>query len=338
MLIKPTEIESHWHQRELPVYWLSGEEPLQMLECKNILLRLAKSSGFSEREVFFSDQNFHWQQLYEASSAMSLFAEKKIIDLKLNKLPDKKAQQVLVDFVANSNEDTVLIIESPKLEKRHQSAKWFKTIADKCAIIQVWPLEGQMLVKGLQQRAQMLGLKLDFDAAHWLASRVEGNLLAAKQELEKLALLDELNTKLITVDILSEFVADHAKFSVFKLMEVMLNGQSEELSRIIYSLKKAQTNEMSILAMLTREVRLLAELADLKASGQLNNQSWPRMGIWGTRKNGYLSALNRYPANIWPKMLLRILKLEKSFKGLDSSNFWLDLEWLMLFISGKKVL
>jgi DNA polymerase III subunit delta len=337
MLIKPSDIASNWNRKILPIYWLSGDEPLQMLECKDLLLKLAKSSGFTEREVYFSDQNFQWEQLYEASSSMSLFAERKVIDLKLSKLPDKKAQQVLVDFVGNANEDTVLLIESPKIEKRHQSAKWFKTIADQCAVIQVWPLEGQMLMKGLQQRAQALGLQLNSDAAHWLASRVEGNLLAAKQELEKLALLDGFNNSPVTLEVLEDHVADHAKFSVFKLMEVMLNGQTHDISRIIYSLKKAQVNEMSILAMLTREVRLLIQLSELKSSGQLNNQSWPRMGIWGTRKNGYLSTLNRYPSNIWQKMLLRILKLEKSFKGLEPSNFWLDLEWLILFISGKKV-
>ncbi len=337
MQLNSQQLQRQWQQQPAPIYWIAGEELLQKQELKQQLRELARAAGYTEREVYYSNQDFQWEQLLDAGSSMSLFGDKKFIELNLDKLPDKKAQQILLHYSANLPQDTLLIIDSPKVDKRIQKNKWFQQLEACMGFIAVWPLEGQQLAQGLQQRAQQLGFSLERDAAHWLAQQVEGNLLAAKNELEKLALLLADQNSPITLDILQQQIVDQARFDVFKLMEAMLEGNATQACRILASIKNEGVSEMSVLGILGRELRILHQLAIKQAAGAIQSSDWRSLGIWGARQGNYLQCLRRYPARIWPQLVAKLLQVERVFKGLEQGNCWSELEKFILFIAGVRL-
>lgn len=338
MQLNQQNLAKQWQQQPSAIYWIAGDELLQKQELKSELRQLAKQTGFSEREVYYSNQDFQWEQLLDIGASLSLFADKKFIELNLDKLPDKKAQQILLQYSSNLPQDTVLVIDSPKVDKRIQKNKWFQQLDACMAFIAVWPLEGQQLAKGLQQRAQKLGFSLDWDAAQWLAQQVEGNLLAAKQELEKLALvIDSQDNGSIGLAQLQQQIVDQARFDVFKLMEAMLSGDARQTVRILTSLKSEGISEMSVLGILGRELRILHQLAQKQTSGNIQAQDWRQLGIWGNRQGNYLNCLRRYPARIWPQLVTKLIQVERTFKGLEVGCCWSELEKFVLFVAGVRL-
>ncbi|MEE8380042.1 MAG: DNA polymerase III subunit delta, partial [Gammaproteobacteria bacterium] len=191
MKLYPEKLNAHLKGDLLPIYFFSGDEPLQLGEAADAVRRAAREQGYTEREVMHAERGFDWNELLAASNAMSLFAEKRVIDLRLpTGKPGKDGGAALVEYAERPPEDTVLLVSSGKVDKRSQSAKWYKALDKVGATLQVWPVDAKEMPNWLDQRLRSRGLQPERDAARLIAERVEGNLLAAAQEVDKLLLLN----------------------------------------------------------------------------------------------------------------------------------------------------
>jgi len=267
MKIFPDKLEATLKKGLLPIYFLSGDEPLQLGEAANAVRRHAREQGYTEREVMHVDKGFDWNELLMASNSMSLFAEKRVIDLRLpSGKPGKDGGAALVEYAGRPPEDTVLLISSGKVDKRSQSAKWYTALDKVGATLQVWPVETADMPRWLDQRLRSRGLQTEKDAVRVIADRVEGNLLAAAQEVDKLVLLN--GTGALSLEQVESAVADSARFDVFGLVDAALEGDAPRLTRMLDGLRGEGVEPILVLWALTRELRSLAGMAAQMESGK----------------------------------------------------------------------
>ncbi|MGB2360341.1 MAG: DNA polymerase III subunit delta, partial [Porticoccaceae bacterium] len=236
MKIKPEQLASHLQKQLLPVYVVSGDEPLLAQEATDSLRTAARAAGFTERELFHVEGNYDWNQLLNEANSLSLFADKKILEVRIaNGKPGDKGSKALCEICANLNPDNMLLVLLPKLERATQNSKWIKALESVGAHIQVWPVSGAHLPRWIQQRLQQANIQANQEAVQILADRVEGNLLAAVQEIEKLKLL-ALDGK-VDASRMSSVVADSARYNLFEFIDKVLSGDAQSAARSLRGLQ-----------------------------------------------------------------------------------------------------
>ena len=331
MKVFPDKLEAALKKGLLPIYFFSGDEPLQMGEAADAVRRHAREQGFTEREVMHAEKNFDWNELLAASNSMSLFAEKRVIDLRLpSGKPGKDGGAALLEYANRPPEDTVLLISSGKVDKRSQSAKWY-TALDKVGVtLQVWPVEAPDMPRWLDQRLRSRGLQPEPDAARIIAERVEGNLLAAAQEVDKLVLL--IGSGPLSAEQAEAAVADSARFDVFGLVDAALEGDAPRLTRMLDGLRGEGVEPILVLWALTRELRSLAEMAAKIEGGKGLDGVLGQ--VWGKRKGPVKAGLQRHNKARWQQMLRRAARLDRVIKGAAAGNAWDELLQLTLLMAG----
>ena len=227
---KPEQLTAELKKGLKPIYVVAGDEPLQLGEMADAIRKAARLAGYDNREVISVDANFEWNQLAFLADSMSIFSDKKIIDLRLpSGAPGIEGAKALVSYCGRLQEDNLLLITAGKLASSALKSRWFEALDKQGVVIQVWPLEGQDLINWLQQRLRQRGLSAESDGLRLLASRVEGNLLAAAQEIEKLYVLygaGSLNQQQIL-----DVVADNSRYDVFKLIDSALSDREDRIVR-----------------------------------------------------------------------------------------------------------
>lgn len=174
-----------------PVYLISGDEPLQLGEAADAVRQAVKAAGYQIREVYSVETGFNWGELSYAASALSIFSEQKLLDLRLpSGKPGREGGKALVEYCQNLPDQTILLISAGKIASESLKARWYQAVDKIGVTVRVWPLEGKDLLGWLDRRLQNRGLSCDRSSLQLLASRVEGNLLAAAQEIEKLYVLN----------------------------------------------------------------------------------------------------------------------------------------------------
>ena len=319
-----------------PVYLLTGDEPLQLMETGDQIIAAARKVGFAEKAVHHIDRSFDWGELYQAANSMSLFAEKKIIDLRFaSAKPGDKGSAAIVEYCDNLSPDNTLIVRMPKLDKAAQNSKWFKALDKAGAVIQVWPVEIEKLPGWIQARAKSLGLTFSTEAAKSLAEKVEGNLLAAAQEIEKLKLND---SKHVSIEDLSESVAEATKFDIFKLSDAVLTGKSRRAVKILLGLKSAGEEPVLVLWALSKEIHTLIKGSAKLQSGKPMAVVFKEAGVWANRQAFLQSALQRLRSGQLYDCLTKAIEADKTIKGLSAGNVWDKLIDLSLMLSGKTII
>src|ERR1700722_3204338 len=206
-----------------PVYLIAGEEHLLVLEAADALRARARALGYNEREVLDAETHFDWDALARAGASMSLFASRRLIDMRLpTGKPGKEGSDAIVEYCENLPPDTVLMIVANQWSKKQQAGAWVSAIERVGMGLPVWPLKPDEWPDWIGQRMAARGMKPDRPAIEALADRVEGNSLAAAQEIDKLALLH--GSKPLDADTLEQLVTDSARFDVFKLVDAALEG------------------------------------------------------------------------------------------------------------------
>lgn len=331
MKLFPDKLDAALKKGLLPIYFFSGDEPLQMGEAADAVRRHAREQGFTEREVIHADKNFDWNELLMASNSMSLFAEKRVIDLRLpSGKPGKDGGAALQEYAARPPEDTVLLISSGKVDKRSQSAKWYTALDKVGATLQVWPVEAPDMPRWLDQRLRARGLQPEPEAARIIAERVEGNLLAAAQEVDKLVLL--IGTGPLSAEQVEAAVADSARFDVFGLVDAALEGDAPRSTRMLDGLRAEGVEPILVLWALTRELRSLAEMAAKIEGGKGLDGVLGQ--VWGKRKGPVKAGLQRHNKARWQQMLRRAARLDRVIKGAAAGNAWDELLQLTLLMAG----
>jgi len=305
----------------LPVYLVTGDEPLQVGESADLIRSAARLMGFSVREVISIEQGNEWPQLAIEADSFSIFAEKKLIDLRLpSAKPGIEGSKAFLAYCQNPPDETLLLITAGKIDTASQKSQWFQAIDKLGAVIQVWPLQGQELLNWLQQRAERKAMRLDFDAAKALAARIEGNLLAAAQEVEKLYIL--YGQAVISKIMVENAVADSARFDVFKLTEALLAGKLNRVVKILNGLKAEGVATPVVLWALSREARVLLDiLFELKHGGH-QDVLFKKHQIWDKRKQLVNEGLRRLSIQQIQALLMVCAKADQQIKGQLTGDGW----------------
>ncbi len=324
MRLRPDQLSTALTKKLAAVYLLSGDEPLQLQECGDAIRAAASAAGFAQREVLTVESGFAWPQLLAASQSRSLFADKKVLDLRIPQgKPGKEGSQILQTYAAAPPPDTLLLITLPKLERSQQQAKWLQQLAKTGVWIPIWPIEGAALVRWITQRLQQAGFQPTPEVAPWLATQVEGNLLAARQEIDKLRLLQPPGP--LRLPEASAVVSEQARFHVFGLAEAALRGDPARCWKMLAGLQQEGVAAPVVLWALHREVALLAELADKLRQGaqpeSLLTQVWPQQ-----RRPLLQQALQRQ--RDWLALLSLCHTIDAVVKGAEPGDPWLLLEQL----------
>lgn len=321
MQIRAEQIHTHLRQLCLPVYLIAGDEPLQAMEAADVIRRAAQQRGFTERDVLTVDAQFDWGVLQEASTALSLFSQQKILDVRLPGCkPGQTGAKVLQQYCQAPPGDTLLVIQvSGRLERACKSSAWFKALDKVGGVIQVWELSPAQTLGWVARRMKQAGLQADQEAIRFITERVEGNLLAAVQEIEKLKLL--YAGQPLTAATLSAAVADSSRFSVFDLGDAVFSNDQARIRHIVRILREEGTALPLVLWSLSDVLRQLHEghmQSRLRQSLQNVLRRMPR-----TRQSLYQQALKRqHNGRDWADLFLRLSRLEQHSKGVgeDASS------------------
>lgn len=340
MRIKPEQLARTLASQDLPLYWLSGDEPLLMIEAADLIRSQYREKGYTEREVLNVDKSFNWGQFMQSTGNLSLFAEKKIIELRLStaKLEDagKKAIQ---HYLSELNPDYLILLSGPKLDAGTLKTKWFTEIEKHGAFVQIWPINRENLSPWLEQRLLREGIQADQEAVHLLVDKVEGNLLAAMQEIEKLKLLaGDASEKPIQLDAktVMQVVADSSRYNVYQLIDAALLGDIGRAQKMLTGLKNEGLFPLIILAAVCRELRTLLPMLEKKQQGQGVNAIIQSARVWFNRKQPVSAALARLDTEFVWGLLDHSRVIDQSIKGMSNANPWDELSLLILHLSGAK--
>lgn len=317
-----------------PIYLLSGDEPLLVSEAADTLREAARQQGFSSREVYHVDKNFDWQQLSAAADSLSLFAERRIIECRMpTGRPGIDGGKVLEAYAERPAEDTLLLIITGRLDASATRTKWYKAIDTHGVTLAVWPLSGEEFLRWLQQRLRTQGLQADAATLALLADRIEGNLLAAVQEIEKLRLLQ--GEGMLTLQAVEQCVADSSRFDPFKLVDAALAGDSVRTSRVLFGLRDEGIHPLPILGALAKELRMLTRLSwvgDVRGSAAML-RALASEYIFPKRKPLIQNALERISATHFQRLLCQAARVDRVSKGAAMGNPWEELLQLCLSIA-----
>ena len=305
-----------------------------MEEAADALRRKAVELGYAERLVMTVEPRFEWSALTESTQALSLFSERRLIDLRMaSGKPGEAGSAALLQFCESAPVDTALLIVCGRLESRTRQAKWFKAVQRAGQITEYKAIPPEKLPAWIMARAKARGTTIETDAAALLAYYQEGNLLAAAQEIDKLVLLfaDE---KVIRVTHVEDSITDNARFNIYALVEHCVAGNAMKALRSLNGLKHEGAEPVLILWALAKEVRTLYRLAIAIAAGEPRTQLFNSYRIWPKRAPAMKAALDRYSPKEWAYLLRQMARLDRILKGREADDLWQTLERTCLYICG----
>jgi DNA polymerase-3 subunit delta len=337
MQIQPEQFESRLRGALAPVYFISGDEPLRVNEAADAVRSRARAEGFDEREVLTVNSGFDWNSLAAAAGSLSLFCSRRLIDLRMpGGKPGEAGARALRAFAEAPPADTLLLITSGKLEPSARKSRWVEALDRAGAVVFVWPLDSRQLPAWVRTRMQRRGLEATPEAAALLAERVEGNLLACVQEIEKLYL--QQGGGRVDVRDIAEMVADSARFNVYDLVDAALAGDGVRSVRILNGLQGEGVASAVVLWALVRDLRQLAAMAQLLERGQQLAAVLARFRIWQSRTRAFSGALQRLPGTACNRLLRHCALIDRVIKGQAAGNAWDELLQLTLCLAGVNAL
>jgi len=326
--LQPESLAAHFQQKLLPAYLISGDEPLLTGEAADAVRAAARANGFTEREVHFFDRGADWDVVRTSVNSMSLFAEKRIVEVRLpTGKPGVTGARVLVEVINSLGPDTLLLVLTGRLDRDAQNAEWVRTLDSKGGWLTVWPIPSDRLVAWLRARAKRMELEVSDDAVELLADRTEGNLLAARQEMEKLRLAHP-NTR-ITAETVLASVADSARFDVSELSESLLEGDAARALRVLIGLKGEGVELPLVLWACIKAVRDLWSASHGESGGA---RSWQRHSA------ALEKGKRRAHSLPYARLAARAERADRMAKGRLSGDAWDELALLAADLCGRPAL
>lgn len=302
-----------------PLFVVSGDEPLLIIETTDTLRQAATRAGYTDRSNLVLDARGDWSSVLAALQTVSLFGDRRLVTLAIpSGKPGKTGGETLqrVAELAGSGHiaDTLLVVSLPRLDKATRSSKWAQGLFDAAATLEVRSIDRNDLPGWIAQRLARQNQNMPREALEWMADNVEGNLLAAFQEIQKLGLLYP-EGKLSLEDV-QRAVLNVARYDVFSLREAMLAGQPKRALAILAGLKAEGEALPLVFWAIGDEIRVLSRLAALKASGGDIQSELRRQRAFGAREQGLRQTLARVPAAVWPAALQHAHDIDRLIKGL----------------------
>ena len=336
MKIAANQLTPHLQKSLLPCYLVTGDEHLLVQEALDAIRARAREQGFGSRELFVQTTGFDWDELRRAGGNLSLFAEKRIIELRLpTGKPGVKGSAAIAEFTADAGEDLMFIVSAPKLDRNSQNAKWVKALDATGGVTQIWPVGVRELPAWINDRMRRLGLQPDRDAVRLIADRVEGNLLAAQQEIEKLRLLHGEGP--LTAEDADAAVADSSRFDVYKLVDAAVGGNAARAIRILGGVRTEGVEPVIVMWALTRELRMLAGLSDNLRAGMDLGSSMRKAGVWQNREALVRACIGRHQAATFYALLQLARRADAAAKGQLRADPWQLATQIVLELAGVGV-
>lgn len=331
MNVRPDQLQAMIKKKIYPVYMVSGDEPLQQKESLDLIRSFLREQDYAEREVLDVDAQFDWMRLMQEAASMSLFASRRIVELRLpSGKPGRQGSQALKDYLQQPPEDTVLIVNSGKVDSNARKSAWYKVIEQNGLVVQCWPVAVENLSRWLKQRFKLRDMDADDEVLAYVSQHVEGNLLAADQEIEKLYLLSGPG-KISYADV-AETVSSQSRYSVFELVDVLLSGNKGRVIKIIAGLKAEGVVPVIVNWALAKDIRLLSHASQDVVSADFLLQ---RRGVWKSRVTLFKSCLSRHSRKTFQMMLKRCAYIDAVSKGMVNANVWDEIETVCISLAGN---
>lgn len=330
MKLPLSQLSAHLKRGLSGIYLVAADEPLLVAEATDEIRRVAIGQGFDERVLHFVERGFRWDVLSGGADNLSLFSSRKIVELRMNTPRPGDAGGKALRALAEENDPDRLVIVSiqSKLDTSAAKSVWVKTITQHGVLVEIRPVSRRDLPGFISRRAKRHGLTITTDAAELLADRVEGNLLAADQDLAKLALIRDDGH--VDADAVLESVALSARFDVFRLSDAVIAGDLQRAMTVLDGLKAEGVPPPLVIWALAREVALLAQLKHGVAKGQSASALMSRMRVWQSRQAVISRALSRYSDAELGRLLERTVSVDRAVKGLDALPVWPAITGLVL--------
>ena len=314
-----------------PLYVIHGEEDLLRVEALDVLRQAARQQGYLNREVYSADSaSFDWQELLHAAGSMGLFADLKLLEIHIpGGKPGKAGGDALQELAGRLPEDTAVVLMLPKLERAQMQAKWFAALAKHGVVLEAKAVSGAALPQWIQGRLKQAGLEIEADALSLFAERVEGNLLAAKQEIDKLALLHP-NGGQIDLAQAQQAVADVARFDVFQLAGAWMSGDAARTARLLEGLEADGEEPVMLLWALAEDIRILIRLTAALKQGQSVQSVRNSLRLWGDKQTLAPMAVRRISIARLLAALQDCAKIDCMIKGAEVGNAWAEFKHLTL--------
>jgi DNA polymerase-3 subunit delta len=321
-------------KRLLPVYALSGDQPLLLDEAAALIREAALRAGYGERQGFQVETGFNWGTWAASFDSLSLFASRRLIELRLpTGKPGVEGGKTLETWCGNPPADTLLLVHLPRADRAMQASKWFAAIEAEGAVVNLVSPTPEQLPAWIGQRLARHGLEADAETLAFLADRVEGNLLAAHQEVEKLALL--LPPGRVDRDAARQAVVDVSRHDASELPEALLKGEVVRYCRIIDGLRAEGEVPLLALWLLTQELRTLHRLALGTEQGESLAGLMRQHRVWDSRQPLVGKALKRLDSTRFGAALQEAARVDRAAKGLLREDAWELLKQLGLALMGK---
>lgn len=320
MQLRFDALQGHLSSTLAPLYIISSNEPLLALEAADSIRHAARQQGFTERDVLTVERTFKWDALTQATQTQSLFGDKKLIELRIpTGKPGKDGGKVLQEYVKQLSSDNLTLISLPKLDFATQKTAWFTALKEAGVWIDIPVVERNQLPQWIHQRLARQKQSADSHAVQFITDRVEGNLLAAHQEIQKLGLLYPAGT--LSFEQVQDAVLNVARYDVFKLNEAMLSGDTARFVRMMRGLEGEGEALPLVLWAVSEEIRTMIKLKAGLEQGRPLPALLKEYRIWGPRERLMGQALQRNSLTKLTKALQDTAQIDRMIKGLKSQQF-----------------
>lgn len=331
MALRPEQLPNALSASLAPVYLLAGAEPLLVQECRDQVIEAAQQQGFAERSVHEAGGRFEWSRLSEDSAAPSLFASRKILDIRLpTGKPGTEGAKVLSAMAEAPDPDILLLVSCGDWSGAMRKLKWTRTMAAAGVLVEIWPVRPQELPGWIRTRMAAAGLAPEPEAVSLLAELVEGNLLAAQQEIQKLLLLGTAGR--VTVEDVTRSVANSARFDSFRLVDCALQGRLDECLRVAAGLQRTGVAIQLVYAALYRELTVADTARAAMAAGEKEADVFRKLRVWPARQGPLRQACRRLGASQFGDSFRTLSLIDRQSKGRAAGDAWQTLDRLLWFL------
>ena len=328
------QLEAHLSRELRPLYAIHGDEPLLALEAADAIRARARASGFSERVVLAAERGFHWGELAASGANRSLFGDRKLIELRLaTGKPGADGAAAIEAFCGNLPPDALTVVTLPRLDKAGQASSWFRAIERQGIVVNVYPVERSRLPEWIAARLARHKQRASAETLQFLADCVEGNLLAAHQEIQKLGLL--LPAGELEFEAVRAAVMNVARYDALKLTEAMLSGERARLARMLEGLRGEGEAPPRVLWILAEEIRAIARVQNGIAAGRALADVLREARVWGDARQTLVGrAARKLPRAALLAALEHAAKVDRVVKGIVKGDAWDELLQLGLRFAG----
>lgn len=329
MPLRADQLDSRLKQGLDPVYLLGGSELLLIQEARDAIFKAAVAEGFTERDLLEVRQHFDWDRLGEAAGAPSLFAQRRILDLRLpTGKPGQEGARVLREWAEQPDPDTLLVVSCEQWEASQRKSKWAQALDRAGVQVDIWPVKPEEMPGWIAQRLRRAGLEPDREAVLVLAERLEGNLVAAQQEIDKLVLMKGSGPVSAKEVLLA--VADSARFDGFQLVEYMLAGKASDALRVAGGLRRMGMAIQPLTGAIAANLKTVEAYRQGMAGRQNERAVFQKLRVWQARQAGLRAAGHRLDAKRLAEAWSRLAEIDQVSKGQGQGDAWHHLDRLIV--------